>query len=194
MKVLKTKVVQLESVVVEESRGLLEERGKVVLVHCINYIYSGMLTNVSDTEVELTKAQVVFETGGYSDKKFKNAQSVQNTPVHLSRGAIESWWTLPSTENDKEKDKDKRNELAPNVSTDSFLNYLNMPLLVHGTNYIYAGVLTGVNGQLIELQEAGVVFDTGEYTGKMQFKDFQKVPSNVYLNKCALESWWVLSK
>jgi hypothetical protein len=41
-------------------------------------------------------------------------------------------------------------------------------------NYIYSGKLVGVNDKVVCLENAGVVYETGELMGK--FKDFQSLP------------------
>ena len=53
-------------------------------------------------------------------------------------------------------------------------DWLGKTLVFHCGSYNYIGRLTGVNGRMLELSDAGVVFETGPYTGNCK-KDFQAV-------------------
>ena len=59
--------------IVEEvgGEGLDKLLGERVTLFCANYIYTGQLTGVNDTCVLLTDAGVVYETGSFGDKAWK---------------------------------------------------------------------------------------------------------------------------
>ena len=54
--------------------------------------------------------------------------------------------------------------------------------------YIYTGVLSGVNEDLIELKEAMIVYETGKLASG-RWKDAQKLPSPWYVMRQGIESW-----
>ena len=73
--------------------GLDKLLGDRVTLFCANYIYTGVLTGVNDTCVLLTDAGVVYETGPFSDKAWKDCQSLPGE-WYVQRGAIESFGKL----------------------------------------------------------------------------------------------------
>ncbi len=59
----------------KENEGLQAFYGKLVAVHCANYIYQGTLVGINATCIKLdADAVCVFETGPYGDKQWKDAQ------------------------------------------------------------------------------------------------------------------------
>ena len=58
-------------------------------------------------------------------------------------------------------------------------------------NYIYTGKLIGVNSSCVLLEEAAIVYETGEL-GDQKWKDAQKLPNNWYVQMGAIESFGVL--
>jgi len=61
-------------------------------------------------------------------------------------------------------------------------------VLVWCLNYFYSGKLIGVNEHDILLQDASVVYETGELTAK-SFKDAQKLPGPWYIRIGCIESY-----
>lgn len=55
-------------------------------------------------------------------------------------------------------------------------------------NYIYTGLLTGVNDTTVLLKDAVIVYETGELTSK-DWKDAQKLPSDWYVQISSIESF-----
>jgi hypothetical protein len=51
--------------------------GKNVLVFCMNYIYTGKLITVNASQLVLEDGAIVYDTGGFSDKGFLDAQKVK---------------------------------------------------------------------------------------------------------------------
>jgi len=61
-------------------------------------------------------------------------------------------------------------------------------------NYFYVGKLTGVNGTELELEDAGIVYATGEWTAK-SWNTFEKLPTDkVYVKLEAVESYFKSNK
>ena len=76
---------------VTDSQGLDSLLGLDVLLFCSNYFYSGKLTGVNASCVELTDASIVYETGAFSDKGYKDAQRLPSKIWFVSTAAIESF-------------------------------------------------------------------------------------------------------
>lgn len=57
--------------------------------------------------------------------------------------------------------------------------------------YIYTGTLVGVNETCVKLEDAGIVYETGELTTK-SWKDMQKLPNIWYVQSSAIESFGIL--
>lgn len=76
-----------------KGEGLLKLLGQRVTVFCANYIYTGDLTGVNDTCVLLSNAAIVYETGPFTDKKWKDAQALPNDH-YVQMGFIESFCVL----------------------------------------------------------------------------------------------------
>jgi hypothetical protein len=74
-----------------EGQGLLSLIGKNVILFCMNYIYSGMLVGVNDTDVILEDAGIVYETGELSAKSFKDFQRFGVAEHRIRTSAIESY-------------------------------------------------------------------------------------------------------
>ena len=84
------KLVQVTEV---QGEGLLALMGQNVTLFCVNYIYAGKLVGVNDTFVKLENAHVVYETGAFTDAKFKDAQRLPND-WYVQLSAIESFGIL----------------------------------------------------------------------------------------------------
>jgi hypothetical protein len=74
-----------------DTNGLDALVGEVVLLLCANYFYTGKLTGVSDTFVELTDTSIVYETGEWSSKGYKDAQKLHVNVWFVQRAFIESF-------------------------------------------------------------------------------------------------------
>jgi hypothetical protein len=73
--------------------GLDKLLGDRVTLFCANYIYTGVLSGINETCVLLTDAAVVYETGPFGDKKWKDAQSLPES-WYVNIGSIESFGKL----------------------------------------------------------------------------------------------------
>lgn len=65
---------------------------------------------------------------------------------------------------------------------------LGEKIVLFCANYIYAGVLAGVNETCVLLHEPKLVYETGELTAK-QWKDAQILPSPWYVQTNAIEAF-----
>jgi hypothetical protein len=84
------KLVKVEEV---SGEGLIGLMGQTITLFCLNYIYTGLLVGVNDTYVKLEKAKVVYETGAFSDKSWKDAQPLPND-WYVKSDCIESFGIL----------------------------------------------------------------------------------------------------
>ena len=66
--------------------------GQPVLLMCMNYFYHGTLVGVNFEQAMLSEddAVIVYETGPWSDAKWKDSQKL-GRPVVINRSAIESF-------------------------------------------------------------------------------------------------------
>ena len=69
--------------------GLEGLMGKRVTIWCLNYIYGGKLVGVNETDIKLTDAVVVYETGELTGP-YKSAQKFP-TDWYVRTGCIESY-------------------------------------------------------------------------------------------------------
>ena len=81
------KIVQVQEV---NGEGLEALMGQRVTLFCLNYIYTGNLTGVNDTCVLLEEPAIVYETGAFTTKDWKDAQKLPNA-LYVQRCAIESF-------------------------------------------------------------------------------------------------------
>lgn len=73
--------------------GLDKLLGERVTLFCMNYIYTGKLTGVNEKCVLLSDAAIVYETGAFTEKAWKDAQSLPND-LYVSTSAIEAFGIL----------------------------------------------------------------------------------------------------
>jgi len=81
----------MKKIVEVDEKGLESLIGKRVLIMCANYFYSGVLTGVNATFVLLTDPAIVFETGEYGAKVFKDEQKLHAETWYIQTQAIESF-------------------------------------------------------------------------------------------------------
>ena len=75
------------------NEGLESLIGQRVTLFCGVYIYTGTLVGVNDTCVKLEDAGIVYETGPFSDKKWKDMQSLPSA-AYVRTQAIEMFTIL----------------------------------------------------------------------------------------------------
>jgi DNA-binding ferritin-like protein (Dps family) len=76
-----------------QGEGLEKLLGERVTLFCMNYIYTGTLTGANETCVLLTDAAIVYETGAFNEKEWKDAQKLPHD-WYVQIGAIESFGKL----------------------------------------------------------------------------------------------------
>jgi hypothetical protein len=64
--------------------------GQTITVFCAVYIYTGELVGVNTTCIKLANPHIVYETGPFTDKKWKDAQALPNE-MYIQVGMIESF-------------------------------------------------------------------------------------------------------
>lgn len=74
----------------EGLESLLDQR---VTLFCLNYIYTGKLVGINDSCIKLDDASVVYETGDFSEKSWKDAQPLPNS-WYVKKASIESFGIL----------------------------------------------------------------------------------------------------
>lgn len=70
--------------------GLDKLIGERVTFFCLNYIYTGKLIGVNDTCVLLEDPSVVYETGSFESKSWKDAEKLPNN-LYIQTAAVESF-------------------------------------------------------------------------------------------------------
>lgn len=73
--------------------GLEGFLGETITLFCGNYIYTGKLIGVNETFVKLEKAYIVYETGAFNEKGWKDAQALPNE-WYVMLGFVESFGIL----------------------------------------------------------------------------------------------------
>ena len=76
-----------------ENEGLISLMGEVVTLFCMNYFYTGKLIGVNETCVLLKDPSIVYETGSFADKIWKDAQKLPNN-IYVMINSIESFGVI----------------------------------------------------------------------------------------------------
>jgi len=82
-------------------------------------------------------------------------------------------------------------KLIEEVENEGLIKLMGDRVTFFCLNYIYTGKLIGVNEQFVKLEDAAIVYETGEFTNK-EWKDAQKLPKPVYVMLSTVESFSVL--
>ena len=76
--------------VVETNETAFEQiMGEQITIFSLNYIYHGKLIGVNDENILLENPKIVYETGKFTDKCFKDAQSLGCDEFFIQKGTIE---------------------------------------------------------------------------------------------------------
>ena len=76
---------------VQGAVGLDSLLGEEVLLICSAYFYTGKLTGVNETFVQLDDPAIVYETGSWSSKGYGTAEKLHTKRFFVQRAAIESY-------------------------------------------------------------------------------------------------------
>ena len=83
----------LQTVVEDTQEGFLSLLGQNITLFCMNYIYTGKLVGVNENQLKLENAKVVYETGAFSEKAWKDAQPLPNA-AYIRFSAVEMYTVL----------------------------------------------------------------------------------------------------
>ena len=76
-----------------DCEGLEKLLGETVTLFCCRYIYTGVLSGVSEREVLLEDAGIVYETGGFDTKEWADCQKLPRD-WYVAIQSIESFGIL----------------------------------------------------------------------------------------------------
>lgn len=74
------------------------------------------------------------------------------------------------------------------IAGEGLESLLGESVLLFCLNYIYNGVLSGVNGDCVLLENPSIIYETGAFNNTT-FKDKQSLPFQLYVQKSAIESF-----
>lgn len=75
---------KLVEVMEVEGEGLTKLLGEQVILFCGNYFYAGKLAGVNTDCVLLENGGIVYETGSFTDKNWKDFQKIGNVYVRIA--------------------------------------------------------------------------------------------------------------
>ncbi len=73
-----------------EGEGFMALLGKRITLFCMNYIYTGDLVGVNETCVLLENPSIVYETGSFAEKAWKDAQKLPNN-LYIQMNSVEAF-------------------------------------------------------------------------------------------------------
>jgi hypothetical protein len=85
----------------------------------------------------------------------------------------------------------KRIVSVTEVEGEGLIGLMGQRVTIFALNYIYEGKLTGVNTDDLLLEDACIVYETGELMATKR-KDAQALPGPLYVRVAAIESYTVL--
>jgi hypothetical protein len=74
------------------------------------------------------------------------------------------------------------------VEGEGLYAFMGKSITLFCTSYIYTGILVGVNGDFVKLDNPAIVYETGELDAK-SFKDAQKFSGSHYIFLNQVESF-----
>ncbi len=77
------------------------------------------------------------------------------------------------------------------VESEGLVGLMGQHVTLFCMNYIYTGLLTGVNETCVRLDEASIVYETGAFD-TATWRDAQRLPKPVYVQVSAIEMFTVL--
>ena len=83
----------MKKIVEETGEGLEKLLGERITLFCMNYIYTGKLSGVNTTCVLLTDPCIVYETGAFSDKAWKDAQALPHD-LYVMLSCVEAFGVI----------------------------------------------------------------------------------------------------
>ena len=80
----------LKKVIEVSDEGFEALLGQRITCFCAVYIYTGTLIGVNQTCIKLKDPAIVYETGSFTEKNWKDAQKLSNE-LYLQLGMIEAF-------------------------------------------------------------------------------------------------------
>jgi hypothetical protein len=77
-----------------EDDGFSPLLGEVVTFLCANYFYTGKLIGVNEAFVEIEDPAIIYETGEWTAKAWKDSQSLGVKTLRIRTQAIEAYGKL----------------------------------------------------------------------------------------------------
>lgn len=77
-----------------DAEGFEALLGERVTLLCANYFYTGKLLGVNDDCVLLGEPSIVYETGAWTEKGWKDAQRLPTDRLYVQRASVESYGLL----------------------------------------------------------------------------------------------------
>jgi len=77
------------------------------------------------------------------------------------------------------------------VEGEGLIGLMGQRVTLFCMNYIYTGKLVGVNDKFVLLEEAAIVYETGDFA-KKDWQDAQKLPNQIYVMLNVIEMFTVL--
>jgi len=81
--------------------------------------------------------------------------------------------------------------LVKEVETEGLEALIGKRITIFCGVYIYTGDLVGVNESCVKLENAAIVYETGEL-GTKTWKDAQSLPNSWYVSRGAIESFGIM--
>ena len=75
----------------KDQEGLEALLGETITVFCALYFYTGKLVGVNTTCIKIEDPYIVYETGAFSEKGWKDAQKLPHKYWYIQTGMIESF-------------------------------------------------------------------------------------------------------
>ena len=82
---------KIANIVEVEGEGLEALLGEKIFIMCSSYFYTGVLEGVNTNCVLLQNPSIVYETGVWTDKSWKDAQRLHNKYHYIRTSMIESF-------------------------------------------------------------------------------------------------------
>ena len=77
-----------------EDDGFSPLMGEKVTLMCANYFYTGKLVGVNEAFVELEDPAIVYETGEWTAKEYKDVQALGCKTLRVRTASIEAYGKL----------------------------------------------------------------------------------------------------
>ena len=78
------------NVIEVDNEGFLALLGQNITCFCAVYIYTGKLVGVNEDCIKLERPKIVYETGAFTEKNWKDAQALPNE-IYIQKGMVEAF-------------------------------------------------------------------------------------------------------